>query len=178
MIYNILPTQLKNMSPWWKFMCGCEFCISGKSIHSYLFLWLYCYLKILNTKSTIFITEGLVKWSVMFLKYVRMMWYRMFIIYTKHPMTWLWLKISLNHSPKMHYLTGNVRCFTVKFFHVLLSKFMNKIIIPKNVSYNKFSYLQNGILLYSSWPASTIWGDICFVFCHAKNCTKCNNIYK
>ena len=31
---SLLPHQLKQMSARYKVMCGCEFCISSKSIHS------------------------------------------------------------------------------------------------------------------------------------------------
>ena len=36
---SLLPTQLKQMSACYKFMCGCECCISDKSIHSSLLSW-------------------------------------------------------------------------------------------------------------------------------------------
>ena len=42
---SILPPKLKNMSTWYKVMCGCEFCIYTKSIYSSLISWRDRYLK-------------------------------------------------------------------------------------------------------------------------------------
>ena len=36
---SLLPPQLKQMSARYKVMCGCECCISAKSIHSSLLSW-------------------------------------------------------------------------------------------------------------------------------------------
>ena len=36
---SLLPPQLKQMSAYYKIMCGCECCISAKSIHSSLLSW-------------------------------------------------------------------------------------------------------------------------------------------
>ena len=41
----LLPPQLKKMSARYKIMCGCEYCISAKSIHSSLLSWRDRYLK-------------------------------------------------------------------------------------------------------------------------------------
>ena len=42
---SLLPPQLKQMSAQYKVMCGCECCISTKSIHSSLLSWRDRYLK-------------------------------------------------------------------------------------------------------------------------------------
>ena len=42
---SLLSTQLKKMSARYKVMCGCECCISAKSIHSSLLSWRDRYLK-------------------------------------------------------------------------------------------------------------------------------------
>ena len=42
---SMLPSQLKQMSARYKIMCGCECCISAKSIHSSLLSWRDRYLK-------------------------------------------------------------------------------------------------------------------------------------
>ena len=42
---SLLPPQLKKMSARYKFMWGCECCISAKSIHSSLLSWRDRYLK-------------------------------------------------------------------------------------------------------------------------------------
>ena len=44
-LYSMLPPQLKKMSVRYKVMCGCECCISDKSIHSSLLYWRHRYLK-------------------------------------------------------------------------------------------------------------------------------------
>ena len=41
----LLPPQIKQMSTRYKVMCGCECCISDKSIHSSLLSWCDRYLK-------------------------------------------------------------------------------------------------------------------------------------
>ena len=48
---SLLPPQLKQMSARYNIMCGCEFCISAKSIHSSLLSWRYRYLKKLKYQS-------------------------------------------------------------------------------------------------------------------------------
>ena len=48
---NILPPQLKNMTSRYKVMCGCEYCVSSKSIHSSLLTWCDCHLKNLKDRS-------------------------------------------------------------------------------------------------------------------------------
>ena len=48
---SLLPPQLKQMSARYKIMCGCECCISAKSIHSSLLSWCDRYLKKVKDKS-------------------------------------------------------------------------------------------------------------------------------
>ena len=48
---SLLPPQLKKMSACYKIMCGCECCISAKSIHSSLLSWRDRYLKRLKDES-------------------------------------------------------------------------------------------------------------------------------
>ena len=50
-LLSMLPPQLKQMSARYKIMCGCECCISAKSIHSSLLSWRDRYLKRLKDKS-------------------------------------------------------------------------------------------------------------------------------
>ena len=45
---SILPPQLNNMYSQYKFVCGCDCCISDKSIHSSLLSWCDRYLRKLN----------------------------------------------------------------------------------------------------------------------------------
>ena len=49
-LHSLLPPQLKQMSARYKVMCGFEYCISTKSIHSSLLLWRDRYLKKLKDK--------------------------------------------------------------------------------------------------------------------------------
>ena len=44
-LISLLPPQLKQMSARYKVMCGCEYFISAKSIHSSLLSWCDRYLK-------------------------------------------------------------------------------------------------------------------------------------
>ena len=44
-LHPLLPPQLLKMPSRYKVMCGCECCISSKSMHSSLLSWRYCYLK-------------------------------------------------------------------------------------------------------------------------------------
>ena len=46
----LLPPKLKQMSARYKIMCGCECCISAKSIHSSFLSWRARYLKNLRIK--------------------------------------------------------------------------------------------------------------------------------
>ena len=48
---SLFPPQLKHMSSLYKVMCGCEYCISAKCIHSSLIYWRDRYLKKLKDKS-------------------------------------------------------------------------------------------------------------------------------
>ena len=48
---SLLPPQVKQMSAHYKIMCGCECCISAKSIHSSLLSWRDRYLKKLKDQS-------------------------------------------------------------------------------------------------------------------------------
>ena len=44
-LLSLLPPQFKKMLSRYKVMCGCEYCISAKSMHSSLLSWRYSYLK-------------------------------------------------------------------------------------------------------------------------------------
>ena len=47
---SLLPPQLKQMSTLYKVRCGCEYCISAKSMHSSLISWRKRYLKKIKYK--------------------------------------------------------------------------------------------------------------------------------
>ena len=48
---NIIPPQLKKIYPQYKVRCGCECCISTKSIHYSLLTWKYHHMKKLKYQS-------------------------------------------------------------------------------------------------------------------------------
>ena len=58
---SLLPPQFKQMSARYKIMCGCECCISDKSIHSLLLSWRDRYLKNSRIKSKMLKAEGMVR---------------------------------------------------------------------------------------------------------------------
>ena len=64
---SIIPPQLKNMYAQYKLICGCECCISSKSIHSSLLSWRDCYLRKLKNLSQMHKTEVTVKIPIAYL---------------------------------------------------------------------------------------------------------------
>ena len=58
---SLLPPKLKQMSARYNFICGCECCISAKSIHLSLLSWRDRYFKNSRIKSKMLKTEGMVK---------------------------------------------------------------------------------------------------------------------
>ena len=68
---SLLQPQLKQMSARYKIMCGCECCISAKSIHSSLLSWPERYLKNLKIKSKMLKAEGLMKKHIIYMKNIK-----------------------------------------------------------------------------------------------------------
>ena len=68
---SLLPPELKQMSSLYKVMCGCECCISAKSIHSSLLSCHDRYLKKLKYQSKILKAEGLVKNHITNMKHIK-----------------------------------------------------------------------------------------------------------
>ena len=68
---SLLPPQLKQMFARYKIMCGCECCISAKSIHSSLLYWLGRYLKNSRIKSKILKSEGLVRKHIIYIQHIQ-----------------------------------------------------------------------------------------------------------
>ena len=68
---SLLPPQLKQMSARYKIMCGCECCISAKSIHSSLLSWRDRYLKNLRIKSKMLKAEGLVRNHITYIQHIK-----------------------------------------------------------------------------------------------------------
>ena len=69
---SLLPPQLKQMSAPCKIMCGCECCISDKSIHSLLLSWRDRYLK-KNSRieSKMLKAEGLVRKHITYIQHIK-----------------------------------------------------------------------------------------------------------
>ena len=68
---SLLPTQLKQMSAHYKIMCGCECCISDKSIHSSLLSWPDRYLKNSRIKAKTLKAEGLVRKHITYIQDIK-----------------------------------------------------------------------------------------------------------
>ena len=68
---SLLPPQLKQMSTRYNIMCGCEFCISAKSIHSSLISWRDRYLKKIKDKAIMLKGEGLVRNLIKYIQHIK-----------------------------------------------------------------------------------------------------------
>ena len=68
---SLLPAQLKQMSTRYKIMCGCECCISAKSIHSSLLSWRDRYLKNSRIKAKMLKVEGLVRKHITYIQHIK-----------------------------------------------------------------------------------------------------------
>ena len=68
---SLLPPQLKQMSARYKIICGCECCISAKSIHSSLISWRDRYLKNRRIKSKMIKAEGLVREHITYIQHIK-----------------------------------------------------------------------------------------------------------
>ena len=94
-----------------------------------------------NNKYTIRNKEGLVKWSGLCLKHIRIMWYRIFIIFNKRNPKWILLHYVPTHWLKLHRHTINLCCSILKIVHILLSEVRNQISITKIHPLQKFFML-------------------------------------
>ena len=68
---SMLPTQLKQMSSRYKIMCGCECCISAKSIYSSLLSCCDRYLKNSSFKAKMLKSEGLVRNHITYIQHIK-----------------------------------------------------------------------------------------------------------
>ena len=68
---TLFPPQLKNISARYKVMCGCECCISDKSVHASLLSRRDWYLKNSNIKEKMIKTEGLMKEKITHMKHIK-----------------------------------------------------------------------------------------------------------
>ena len=70
-LISLLPPQLKQMSARYTIMCGCECCISAKSIHSSLLSWRDRYLKNSSIKAKMLKAEGLVREHIKYIQHIK-----------------------------------------------------------------------------------------------------------
>ena len=68
---SLLPPQLKQMSALYKIMCGCDCCISAKSIHSSLISWRDRYLKNSRIKAKMIKSEGPVRKQITYIQHIK-----------------------------------------------------------------------------------------------------------
>ena len=131
---SLLSPQLKKMSSRYKVMCGCECCISAKSMHSSLISWRDSYVKNSRISAKILKTEGLGGKQIADTKLIKIQSCPMGVIFTPKNMTRQRQQFVLTHSLIMRYHTGNVYCDV--FPNVLALIFLTKkqmIIIPTPV---------------------------------------------
>ena len=70
-LQSLLPPQFKKMSARYKIMCGCECCISAKSIHSSLLSWRDMYLKNSRIKTKMLKAEGLARKHIIYIQHIK-----------------------------------------------------------------------------------------------------------
>ena len=118
---SLLPPLPKKLSARYKLMCGCEFCISSKIIHSTLLAWRDWYLQTkIKIKSKIPKTEVLVKDKIAYIKHIKIHSCHMGVIFMPNYLIWQGQQYVHIHSQIMHYHTGNVYCDVVTNFQVLI----------------------------------------------------------
>ena len=105
---NILPPKVKNTTYRYKVMCGCECCITAKSLHSYLLTWNGRHMKHLKEKSKTRKTGGLENYQVVSMKHIKMQWNCMADTFIVLLYIWLWQKCVLASQKIMDYHTGNL----------------------------------------------------------------------
>ena len=109
------------MAAHYKFMCGCECCISDKNIHSSLLSWrdLYFFLKS-KIKAKILKIEGLVKNKIAYMTHIKIQSFQMGVIFIPKHLILKGGKSLHIHSHIMHYHTGNLYCNFVLNVHVVI----------------------------------------------------------
>ena len=102
MLRKIISPRINKISATYKVMCGYECWIFAKSMHSYLLSWNNCYLKNLKTKSTMRKAEDMLKWPILYLRHIIIMWCRMGGICINQHLKCIWKKYGNIHHPNMH----------------------------------------------------------------------------
>ena len=108
----------KKKSARYKIMCGCECCISAKSIHSSLLSWSDRYLKNSKIKAKMLKAEGLVKKHITYIQHIKIQWCHMEVIFMPQHQIWQMLQYVHILNPSIHFHTGNVYCGAVMTVHV------------------------------------------------------------
>ena len=140
--------QLKKVSAWWKVICGCECCISNRSMNSYLLLWRDNYLKKLKDQSHSTKNRRSVRiYSRIFEIYNNSVMLNGFHIYKTYSDMAMEKCVHI-HSTNMHHHSGNMCCFIVNNVHVFISKVRNHIRITQINVLQQVLYLWHGLKLY------------------------------
>ena len=92
----------------YKVMCGCEYCISAKSMHSSLLSWRDIYFKIQGYQPKFSKQKVWGKSKFTYMKNIKIRSCLMGVIFTSKHMTWKRQQCVLTHSLIMRYHTGNV----------------------------------------------------------------------
>ena len=82
---SLFPPQLKQISVRYRVMCGCECCISAKSINSSLLSWCDRYLKNSKIKEKIIKSDCLLKKNITYMKHIKTVMPHGRHIYAKSP---------------------------------------------------------------------------------------------
>ena len=123
-------------------MCGCEYCISAKSIHSSLLSWRDWYLKKSRIKSKILKTEGLGENQIPYMKDIKICSCHMSVIFMPKHLIWQRQQCERIHSHIMHYRTVNVSCdFVPNFQELILLTKKQMINIPTLVLQLDFTFI-------------------------------------
>ena len=101
------------MSSRYKVMCGCECCISSKSMHSSFISWRDRYLKKSRMSAKMIKTEGLGKEQITYMKLIKIQSCHTGIIFTLNHMTLQRQQCAHTHIQIMRCHTGNVYCGVV-----------------------------------------------------------------
>ena len=130
-------------------MCGCECCISSKSMHSSLLSWHENFLKNWRIKSVMYKKEGMAKCPIVYLRYIKLLTYHIKSICFRQHQKWICQKCVDIHNKNMYYHIGNVFCVVVRNFHGLIFQVHNQIgtIIMLYQSYNFMSIITYHVVL-------------------------------
>ena len=138
------------MSARYKVMCGCECCISAKSIHSSLLSWRDRYLKNWKIKSKILKAEVLVRNHITYMKHIKIQWFHMVVIFMTKHLIWKMLQCVHIHSLIMHFHTVNVYCIFLSTVHVSI------LLTKKHIKNMKKQHPQLGFIFITSFDVVLI----------------------